>query len=142
MNQATLNRLELSAAYAQYFIGFITRVLVFQNSSPTEQAYLTVMIDGRLGNQMFQIASLIGISKKLNRHPVINEQTLTYLKTSFPNLPTYVSSAQNYNINFIPIQQNLPDCCRYDPSLYTRMKPNKSYKINDWLMSWKYCKSN
>lgn len=101
--------------------------------------YLTVMIAGRLGNHMFQVASLIGIAKTLNKCPVIAAQTLESLAVSFPNLPSFVKPMP-HRIAFKGIRQQLPACCSFDPTLHARMQPQYDYLIDDWVLSWKYCK--
>lgn len=135
--------LALSTIGTTFLTNFINNLTILERNNQQEEtpAYLTVMIAGRLGNQLFQVASLIGIAKTLNRQPVIPVVTLESLGKWFPNLRSFVLPIPQ-NLTLIPIGVSLPACCQFDPTLYTRIEPRKNYTINDWVFSWKYCKTD
>lgn len=92
--------------------------------------YLMVGLEGRLGNQMGQIAALIGLSLATNREAVMPE-TAKYLMNTFPNLYQYIFFNSSFVANrtwhaIIPKFH----CCHYDETVKQRIQCGTDYRNN------------
>lgn len=84
---------------------------------------------GRLGNQMFRIASLVGIAHRLGFVPVI------------PDLPGVSKWFQLPNTNKVMLKNSstfaTPDCCRYYEAT-EQLDPQVNWTLHGYLQSWRY----
>lgn len=93
---------------------------------------------GRLGNQLFQYVSVIGLAWSMNRTPVFKGgmELDSALKRSIRHatrqneLETRCDKAHTVGESA---------CCKFDERL-TRLDDSKDYKVNQYLQSWKYWK--
>lgn len=96
----------------------------------TKCGYLIVGLEGRLGSQMGQIASLIGLSLATNREAVMPE-TAKHLTNIFPNLTEYIffnsSFVENRTWNAMIPKSH---CCHYDETVKQRLQCGKDYRNN------------
>lgn len=91
---------------------------------------------GRLGNQLFQFASTLGISYTLNRVAVFKgaSDLESWLKTSFKH-PTRQAEFESRCDKAKSVGES--SCCKYDERL-TQLDPNFDYWVGMYLQSWKY----
>ncbi|PVD20579.1 hypothetical protein C0Q70_18735 [Pomacea canaliculata] len=89
----------------------------------------------RLGNQMFQYASLLGIALKTNRIPVfLKTSSLLYdVLRNTSIIDNSVKYSNQCHENFI----REPVCCKFFPRFF-ELDPNKNYTIGKFLQSWRY----
>ncbi|PVD32090.1 hypothetical protein C0Q70_07518 [Pomacea canaliculata] len=90
---------------------------------------------GRLGNQMFEYASLIGIALKTNRIPVFlgMSSTLHDVLQNTSIIENSVKYSNQCEENFI----QEPACCKFFPG-FIELDPNKNYRIGHNIESWRY----
>lgn len=101
--------------------------------------YLSIELMGRLGNQISQIASLIGLSMATKRKAVLTE-SFKGLTTFFPNLTRYVTftKSQIFDANWQGIAQKTGFCCHFDATLQNRLKCGTNYELGGYFLSWRY----
>lgn len=104
-----------------------------RNSTQSKLSFISLTgVAGRMGNQLFQIASLLGTAKKLNKTPAISA---SFPVTKYFNIPCVfpydfiITDAVNYNENGYGMFTDFPD------------SPNINITIGFYLQSWKYFKN-
>jgi len=93
-------------------------------------AFITIASkEGRLGNHMFRVASLIGMAYTLDLVPIL------------PNLPVVSKWFELPNMAKLILQNSstvvAPDCCRY-LNTSTELDPKYNWTVHGYLQSWKY----
>ncbi|XP_025092757.1 galactoside 2-alpha-L-fucosyltransferase 2-like [Pomacea canaliculata] len=90
---------------------------------------------GRLGNQMFEYASIIGIALKTNRTPVFlgMSSTLHDVLQNTSIIENSVKYSNQCEENFV----QEPACCKFFPR-FIMLDPNKNYRIGHYIESWRY----
>lgn len=90
---------------------------------------------GRLGNEMYQYASVLGIAYRTSRIPVLLSGQ--HLRTSLKQPPP--GDSQKDYVDRCRMSFNIVEksCCFYDPRL-VNLDADKDYKIGLYLQSWKY----
>lgn len=112
---------------------FSTKAVANQANAIQNRRYLTGLVFcGRLGNQMFQLAGLIGIANITNRKAVFKRNEYDYFLKYFPQLAQYIGIIPN-GTTFVPILKKHQGCCHFDSSLLQRMNSSIDYYINDFL---------
>ncbi|KAL3864404.1 hypothetical protein ACJMK2_006090 [Sinanodonta woodiana] len=89
---------------------------------------------GRLGNLMFEFASLTGIAALNNRTLIVGTGDYIYKVFDLKNV-TVLDNRDVCN-TFEVIEETL-GCCKFDSTLMT-LPRGKSFKIGLYLQSWKY----
>ena len=105
--------------------------LAMQRSNNCYSYIVLKLKPGRLGNQMFQVASLIGIAKKNHLIPVVNEEMKI---TQLFNLPDF---KQKFTM------RNMATVETSDTSGKYRIETEKMDPVHNWtlkghLQSWRY----
>ncbi|XP_052818455.1 galactoside 2-alpha-L-fucosyltransferase Sec1-like [Mya arenaria] len=95
--------------------------------------YLCADTRGRLGNQMFQYASVFGVSRRTNMSMRIKRSDLVakYFHVSAADVFDFDDSCKQAGLR---IESK---CCSFDPKML-RFKTNKNWKLSSYLQSWKY----
>ncbi len=94
------------------------------------------VVYGRLGNQLFQYATLYALALKLNRSAYFSCQTEDYPKHTFPNLPLkYITKSTLQNKNFTKNVEKASAI--YSPDL-TEVSACEDVHICCYLQSYKY----
>lgn len=107
----------------------------FKDKVPEDErsVYICVTFCGRLGNQLFQYASLYGVAKSngfkiaVTRNMILSK----YFKVSAIN--TFIDSATCNSYKTI-MEENFAE---FDVSLMS-LQPTRNYRISQYLQSWKY----
>ncbi|KAL3864737.1 hypothetical protein ACJMK2_006394 [Sinanodonta woodiana] len=96
--------------------------------------FLCYTYNGRLGNHMFQFASLTGIAALNNRTIIVGMDD--YLYKVFDLMNVLVIRNRDICNSFDLIEEGL-GCCKFDARLMT-LREDKNFKIGLYLQSWKY----
>ncbi|XP_076437317.1 uncharacterized protein LOC143276598 [Babylonia areolata] len=90
----------------------------------------------RLGNQLFEYASVLGLARKLHRTPVFTPSTSGILKSALHHPPPDPTAEQAERCRAAQwvMEKN---CCSYDEK-FLELDPRKDYAVGKYLQSWKY----
>jgi len=113
-------------------ISYSTGTLFAMQRSNNCVSYIVLKLKaGRLGNQMFQLASLIGIAKKNNLIPVVNEEMKI---TQLFNLPDFEQKFTMRNMATVETS-NTSATYRIETE---KMDPVHNWTLKGHLQSWRY----
>ncbi|XP_061162939.1 galactoside alpha-(1,2)-fucosyltransferase 2-like [Saccostrea echinata] len=109
----------------------VTRSTIWPVSTrPAPTHYLTVNFEGRLGNQIFEFASMFGIAKHNNLIPIIPPNSLLrrIFKISVDNTRSDIKLTRRYHEK---------KGCTFEPALMS-LGGFQNVWIKGYLQSWKY----
>ncbi|KAL3864724.1 hypothetical protein ACJMK2_006381 [Sinanodonta woodiana] len=129
----------LLLAFGNYVLDVVNKTTISSSdddlsSKMTNGKFLCYTYRARLGNHMFQFASLTGIAALNNRTIIVGKDDYLYQVFNLKN----VLVIRNRDIcnSFYFIEESL-GCCKFDAHLMT-LREDKNYKIGLYLQSWKY----
>ncbi|XP_076457487.1 galactoside 2-alpha-L-fucosyltransferase Sec1-like [Babylonia areolata] len=101
---------------------------------------LCVYFTGRLGNELFEFASTLGLALTFNRTPVfLSSSAVSKALKNFRGFPsTLTRNEVKRRCNEKHIHEN--SCCKFKEEM-TRMDPASDYKISSYLQSYRYFES-
>ncbi|XP_069102994.1 galactoside alpha-(1,2)-fucosyltransferase 2-like [Argopecten irradians] len=92
--------------------------------------YMTVSMNGRLGNQMFKYASLLGIASQHRYTPFIRRKSLLY--SAFGSLEYFNHVSTVNDVSFGEHHAGIYDCRIHN------LTHSKNITLNGYFQSWKY----
>ncbi|XP_025090553.1 galactoside 2-alpha-L-fucosyltransferase 2-like [Pomacea canaliculata] len=95
---------------------------------------LCISFKGRLGNQLFQYASLLGIALRTKRIPVYLGKTL--LSDVLRNT-SLIDASSRYADRCKDVFLKEAGCCKFFPK-YFELDSKRDYRIGEYLQSWRY----
>ncbi|XP_070183155.1 galactoside 2-alpha-L-fucosyltransferase Sec1-like, partial [Littorina saxatilis] len=104
-------------------------------SQPPPSKLLCIKFTGRLGNQMFQYAAVLGIARRQNRISMYGASS--DLSSSVQHPPVTPNAAQYSGRCRAAKRQWESSCCQVDNALLN-LDPQLDYTIGQYLQSWKY----
>ncbi|XP_070202435.1 galactoside alpha-(1,2)-fucosyltransferase 2-like isoform X2 [Littorina saxatilis] len=106
------------------------------NTTDTSKKLLCVRFTGRLGNELFQYASTLGLALTLHRTPVFIGSV---------HLPSVLKHFGDPSVNYTQLHARCDKaasvgektCCKWEESL-TKLDPSKDFKVGLYLQSYRY----
>lgn len=95
--------------------------------------YVCLTFNGRLGNHIYQYASIYGISR-LNNLTIIlgkDDDLVEYFEVSSADIQ------ENRHVCELFVEKYAPHCCVFDDT-FMNLSRNQNYKLGEYLQSWKY----
>ncbi|XP_067653232.1 galactoside alpha-(1,2)-fucosyltransferase 2-like [Haliotis asinina] len=109
----------------------INKVLTRWRTAKPQEKMLTISLKGRLGNHMFQYASLLGIAFLSGRVPVLENSLTTQSLTTLFNI-SFIGNVKKEDM----IRFDETNYASYDCQLYNLSDSN--IEIKGYMQSWKY----
>lgn len=91
---------------------------------------------GRLGNEMFQYASVLGLTFTMNRISIFRSAKHLFRILKTPAQDPSRQKELDHNCTYASVINEVA-CCKFDQKL-TKLDPNQNYMVYGYLMSWKY----
>lgn len=116
----------ISAKYLDFHTDFHTDL-------QTTHHYVCLTFNGRLGNHIYQYASIYGISR-LNNLTIIlgkDDDIVEYFEVASADIH------ENRNVCDLFVEKYAPHCCVFDDT-FMNLPGNQNYKLGEYLQSWKY----
>ncbi|XP_060074774.1 galactoside alpha-(1,2)-fucosyltransferase 2-like [Ylistrum balloti] len=95
-----------------------------------EYHYMTVDLNGRLGNQMFKYASLLGIAAQHGYTPFLRQKSLLFSAFEFQKYFRHISTTNR--VSFGERHAGIYDCRIHN------LTHSKNITLNGYYQSWKY----
>ncbi|XP_033726097.1 galactoside 2-alpha-L-fucosyltransferase 2-like [Pecten maximus] len=92
--------------------------------------YMTVGMNGRLGNQMFKYASLLGIAAQQGYTPFVRQKSLLY--SAFESLKYFKHISMTNDVSFSERHAGIYDCRIHN------LTDSKNITLHGYFQSWKY----
>ncbi|XP_060558864.1 galactoside 2-alpha-L-fucosyltransferase SEC1-like [Ruditapes philippinarum] len=114
-------------------IFFSPRVLFYTYELNSGENYVCQTFNGRLGNHLYQYASIYGISKVNNLTIILgrNDDLVRYFEV--PTARVFV----NRDVCQTFVEKFANHCCVFDET-FMNLPKNQNYKLGVYLQSWKY----
>ena len=97
---------------------------------------ICISFTGRLGNQLFQYASVLGLARQLRRVAVYEGGALLDSILKHPPRPTAHDGQYSDRCRKARVHWET-SCCRFNPD-FLRLDPRVDYTVGQYLQSWKY----
>ncbi|OWF50465.1 Galactoside 2-alpha-L-fucosyltransferase 1 [Mizuhopecten yessoensis] len=92
--------------------------------------YMTVSVNGRLGNQMFKYASLLGVAAQYGFSPFLRQKSLLF--SAFQSQKYFYHVSMKNDVSFEEHHAGIYDCRIHN------LTQSKNITLNGYFQSWKY----